>query len=100
MKSVIVSFLVVLCSGCAVVPESAWSFDPSHPEPKPSIAMADAVALTERVAQLQQQRIAVRDRIAAEPDARKRLGLYEQLHGVGMQLSPLERRLTMVAAAR
>jgi hypothetical protein len=62
--------------------------------------MADAVALTARVAQLQQDRVAIRDRIAAEPDARKRLGFYEQLHHAGMQLSPLERRLTQVAAAR
>jgi hypothetical protein len=100
MKSVFLSCIVAICSGCAVVPESAWTFDPSHPAPKPTIAVPDAVALTSRVSQLQQDRTAIRDRIASEPDVQKRLGLYEQLHDVGVQLSPLERQLTMVASGR
>ena len=100
MKIVLACSLVLFSAGCAVVAPGAWTFDPSHPAPKPSIAMADAVALSARVAELQQERTAIRDRIAAQPDVRQRLALYEHLHRVGMQLSPLERRMAMVASAR
>jgi hypothetical protein len=60
----------------------------------------DVAALTDRSAQLQLQRNEIRDRIASERDAWARQRLYEELHQVGMQLSPLERRLATVAAAR
>ena len=53
--------------------------------------------MAQRLAQLQEERNAIRSRIAGEPDVRQRLALYEALHRVGSQLSPLERRL---AAAR
>jgi hypothetical protein len=91
---------LALLSACSVIPPQAWTFDPTQPQPKPSLAMAEAVALTERTAQLQLERNAIRAKIADEPDARKRLPWYESLHSVGMELSPLERELAGVAAAR
>lgn len=89
-----------LVSGCSVVPLAAWNFDPSRPAPKETLPMAETVALTDRAAQLQLQRNEIRLRIAAEPDIWARQRLYGELHSVGMQLSPLERRLASVAAAR
>jgi hypothetical protein len=91
---------LALLAGCAVVPNEAWTFDPSHPVPKPSLSLDQAVVLSGQVAELQLERVRIRDRIAAEPDAFKRQGLYQELHRVGVQLSPLERRMASVAAAR
>jgi hypothetical protein len=87
-------------AACSVVPPQAWTFDPTHPQLKPSLEMSEVVALTGRTAQLQLERNSIRAQIAEEPDARKRLPLYESLHAVGVELSPLERRLAGVAAAR
>jgi hypothetical protein len=92
--------LLALLGGCAVVPPAAWTFDPTRPQPKPSLEAAEAVALTERIAQLQLQRNEIRARIAAEPDIWNRQDLYSQLHAVGMRLSRQERRLSMYANAR
>jgi hypothetical protein len=89
-----------LLSACSVIPPAAWTFDPTQPQPKPTLAVAQAVALTDRTAQLQLERNEIRTRIANEPDARKRVGLYESLHRIGIELSPLERQLASVAAAR
>lgn len=100
MRIAISCVVLALLAACSVVPPQAWTFDPTQPQPKPSLAMADAVALTDRTAQLQLERNAIRAQIANEPDARKRLPLYESLHRVGMALSPLERQLASVAAAR
>jgi hypothetical protein len=82
------------------VPPAAWTFDPTRPAARETIAIQDAVALTDQVAQLQLQRNDIRARIAAEPDVMARQRLYGQLHAVGMALSPLERRLAAVASAR
>ena len=49
--------------------------------------------MTQRLAQLQIERDAIRSRISGERDARQRLALYDELHRVGVQLSPLERQL-------
>ena len=87
-------------AACSVVPPQAWTFDPTHPQPRPSLEMSEVVSLTDRTAQLQLERNSIRAKIAEEPDARKRLPLYESLHAVGVELSPLERRLANVAAAR
>jgi hypothetical protein len=100
MRAAIPCVLLALLSGCAVVPGSAWTFDPTRPQPKPALAAQEAVGLTDRLAQLQLQRNELRARIASEPDARARLGLYEQLHAVGRELSPLERQLGHFASAR
>jgi hypothetical protein len=100
MRFVIWFPALALLSACTVVPTPAWTFDPTQPDPKPAIDVAEAVALTDRTAQLQLERNDIRKRISNEPDARGRLGLYQRLHRVGMELSPLERRLEGVAAVR
>lgn len=91
---------LALVSGCSVVPPAAWTFDPTRPAPKETLPMDETVALTDRVAQLQLQRNEIRVRIATESDIWARQPLYGELHSVGMQLSPFERRLASVAAAR
>lgn len=100
MKIAITSLALALLSGCAVVPPQAWSFDPTRPGPRAVLPAPELAALTDRVAELQLQRNAIRASIAAQPDAWQRQGLYEQLHAVGMRLSPLERQLASVAAGR
>jgi hypothetical protein len=91
---------LALLNACSVVPIQAWTFDPTQPKPKAAASVAEVVALTDRTAQLQIERNDIRARISLEPDARSRLGLYDNLHRVGMELSPLERRLASVAGAR
>jgi len=94
-------FLLLLpLVGCSVVPRAAWTFDPIHAAPKETLATQEAVALTERTAQLQIQRNGIRARIAAEPNVWARQRLYGELHSVGMELSPLERTLGAVSSAR
>ena len=100
MRHAIPCVFLALLGGCSVVPREAWTFDPTHPAPKVVLPVQEATALTDRLAQLQLQRNEIRARIASEPDARVRLSLYGQLHSVGMELSPLERRLSTYASAR
>jgi hypothetical protein len=83
-----------------MVPQDAWKFDPTQPLPKPTMSAEEAGSLTQRIAQLQLERTALRSRVAQETDAFKRQDLYAQLHTVGMRLSPLERRINTYAAAR
>ena len=91
---------LALVSGCSVVPAAAWSFDPAQPPSKLAAPPEKVAALTDRVAQLQLERNGVRARIAEERDVWSRQRLYRQLHGIGMELSPAERELAMMAAAR
>jgi len=91
---------LALLTACSVVPPQAWTFDPTQPQPKAALPVAEAVAITDRTAQLQIERNDIRARIANEPDARGRLDLYGRLHAVGMELSPLERQLAGAASAR
>jgi hypothetical protein len=91
---------LALLSACSVVPTPAWTFDPTQPQAKATADAQEVVALTDRTAQLQIERNDIRGRIAGEPDARRRLELYNSLHRVGTELSPLERRLASVAGAR
>jgi len=102
MKAALAIVSLVLLGGCAVdvVPTAAWTFDPSQPRQREVLTLAEVTALTDRTAQLQIRRNAIRDRIANERDVWARQGLYDELHEVGMELSPLERRLSTVAAAR
>lgn len=102
-------YRLVLCSlglcvlgGCAVevVPPQAWTFDPTHPQTMPTMPADEAALLTQRIAQLQLERTELRSRVAQENDAWKRQKLYAQLHSLGLQLSPLERRVNSYAAAR
>lgn len=88
-----------LC-GCAVVPSPAWHFDPTNPQPRPTADAARNAPLTNRIADLQSQLNDVRARIAAQPDTEHRLPLYSQEHGIGMELSPLQRELGQYAQAR
>jgi hypothetical protein len=91
---------LALVSGCSVVPGAAWTFDPAQPLPKLVAPPEQVAVLTDRVAQLQLERNGVRARIAEERDIWARQRLYRQLHGIGMELSPAERELAMMAAAR
>jgi hypothetical protein len=100
MRVVTCFLLLIPLAGCSVVPPAAWSFDPTRPAVRETLPMQETVALTDRAAQLQLQRNEIRARIAAEPDVWARQRLYGELHSVGMALSPLERRLANVAAAR
>lgn len=103
MRNAVCLPVIVLLASCApvtVVPTQAWTFDPTRPQPKVVLPTAEVVALTDRVAQLQLRRNEIRARIASEPDIWQRQGYYLQLHSVGMELSPLQRRLATVASGR
>lgn len=94
---------LVLLAGCSTVSavRDAWSWDPSAPRQSSAVVLPpeQVSAMASRLAELQLRRNQIRTRIGAEPDIRVRLRLYEELHSVGQQLSPLERQL-MAAAAR
>lgn len=92
--------LAALVSGCAVAPRSAYTFDPTAPQPKPVADATRVAPLTDRVAQLQIELNDVRMRIAAEKDALTRLPLYEQEHRIHHRLAPLQRELARYASAR
>lgn len=100
MRTAFCLSLLAVLAGCAVVPPAAWEFDPTRPAAKATLPAPQVAALTQRLAQLQLQRNEIRARIAAERDVRARQQLYADLHRVGMELSPLERQLAAVAAAR
>ena len=87
------------CSTTAPVLD-AWSWDATRPPVKAALPAPEHAALTNRIAQLQIERNDIRARISAQPDIWARQALYAQLHDVGMQLSPLERRLSLVTPAR
>lgn len=93
MRTALVLFLAAGIGGCAVVPPAAWDFDPASPPPQVVLPPQQVVPMTQRLAQLRIERNAIRTRIAGERDVRQRLALYEQLHRVGKELSPLERQL-------
>jgi hypothetical protein len=85
-----------LLGGCSTVAgvRDAWNWDPTAAQAAvPVMAPEQAVELTNRLAELQIHRIDVRTRISAEPDIWARQGLYEELHEIGRELSPLERQL-------
>ncbi|MFC5499138.1 hypothetical protein ACFPOE_16445 [Caenimonas terrae] len=91
-----------LLAGCSTVSavRDAWNWDPTVAQQRPRVALSPEQlgTLTNRLADLQIRRNDIRARISAEPDVRARQGLYEELHGVGRQLSPLERELTAAGA--
>ena len=96
----IIAFIpaVALLAGCSVVPPQAWRFDPTQQQAKVGLPPAEAAALTDQLAQLQVQRNQIRSQIASEPDIWKRQAHYARLHEVGVELSPLERRLAATQA--
>lgn len=87
--------LLAGCSSVSVV-RDAWTWDPTLPPARNAVALApeQVATLTDRIAQLQIHRDEIRSRITAEPDIWARQRLYEELHSVGRELSPLERQLT------
>ena len=89
------------CSNLSVVRE-AWDWDPTRVQERTRLVLTpeELAGLTNRLAELQVQRNEIRSRISAEPDVWARQRLYADLHSVGRQLSPLERRLTAAAPAR
>jgi hypothetical protein len=96
-------FLAVVCAalaGCSVAPPSAYTYDPTHPQPKPALDAARAAPLTNRIAQLELELNAVRAKIAAQPDTWQRLALYGEEHRIHRELGPLERELSQYASAR
>jgi conjugal transfer/entry exclusion protein len=93
------SLVAALC-GCTVVPNQAWHFDPTNPQPRPVADAAKVAPLTNRIAELQIQLNQVRTQIAAQPDTEHRLPLYSREHRIGKQLSPLQRELDQYAQAR
>ena len=101
MRSLLFLPLLVLCCSCSVsvVPSQAWTFDPGQLQPRTRLAPEELAPLTARVAQLQLQRNEIRSRIAAETDVWQRQRQYAELHVVGMELAPLERRLSGIESA-
>ncbi len=93
------SLVAALC-GCSVVPNQAWHFDPTNPQPRPVADAAQVAPLTNRIAELQTQLSDVRAQVAAQPDTEHRLPLYSREHRIGEQLSPLQRELGRYAQAR
>jgi hypothetical protein len=100
MRTAIFLALLAAVSGCAVVPPSAWNFDPTQPVARTAVPPAELAALTDHVAQLRTERDEIRARIAAERDVWQRQREYAALHGVGMRLSPLERQLAAIEPQR
>jgi len=102
MRTILCCAACVLFAGCSTVSSvgDAWTWDATRPPPKVAVSVPELAALTNRVAELQIQRNDIRNRISAEPDIWARQRLYADLHGVGMQLSPLERQLSGIPSSR
>ena len=96
--------VLVMLAGCSTVSavRDAWNWDPTAQQQRTRIVLTadERGALASRLAQLQAQRNEIRSRISAEPDVWARQRLYEDLHGVGRQLSPLERQIAAAAPAQ
>ena len=95
---------IAALTGCSylpvVVPPQAYSFDATRHPAKPVAEPTRLAPLTDRIAQLQIQLNDVRAKIATEPDAFKRLPLYEQENRIHRGLGPLQRELAQYASAR
>jgi hypothetical protein len=103
MRTLISAGTLVLLCGCSTVSavRDAWKWDPTREErTRVALSAEHSASLTNRVAELQLQRVEVRSRISAEPDIWARQSLYGDLHRVGQQLSLLERQLWAGAPAR
>lgn len=103
MRSILVLAVLGLLAGCSMISAApqAWDWDPAtNPRVAAADARARATAYAGRLADLRVQRQDIRARIAAEPDIRQRQALYAQLHQIGLQLSPLERRYDSADSVR
>ena len=104
MRLILSLAALALIAGCTTVSvvREAWNWDPTAPQERGRVVRSPEQlgAMTNQLAELQIQRNDIRSRISAEPDIRARQRLYEQLHAIDRQLSPLERQLAAVAPAR
>ena len=100
MRTFLLAATVAILAGCTVVPPQAYSYDPTHPQPKPVADAARIAPLTNRVAELQNELNIVRAKIAEQPDTWKRLPLYAQENSIHRRLGPLQRELAQYASAR
>lgn len=101
MRTFLSAVALVAVAGCAaVVAPQAYSFDPTHPQPRPVAEAATLVPLTNRIAQLQLQLDDVRVKIAQQPDSFQRVALYREENGIHRQLDPLQHELAHYASAR
>ena len=100
MRTPFIAATVLALAGCSVVPPQAYTYDPTHPQPKPVADATQVAPLTNRIAQLQDDLNGVRAQIALQPDTWKRLPLYAQENRIHRQLAPLQRELAQYASAR
>jgi len=100
MRTILLAATVLVLAGCSVVPPQAYTYDPTHPQPKPVADAAQIAPLTNRVAALQDELNGVRAQIAQQADTWKRLPLYAQENRIHRQLGPLQRELAQYASAR
>lgn len=100
MRTAIVLAFLAALGGCAVVPPTAWNYDPTQPVARTAVPPAELAAMTNRVEQLRAERNEIRARIAAQRDVWQRQREYEELHRAGVRLSPLERQLAALEPAR
>lgn len=102
MRMLVITLSLAALGGCSSmrsVPE-AWSWNATDPQARTAVPAEEIAGLNARAAQLQQERNEIRTRISAEPDIWARQRLYKELHGVGVRLSRVERRLSGAIAAR
>jgi len=93
---------LALNAGCSTVSSigDAWTWSATGAPPAEAIPAGELAALNARVTELQARRNGIRSRIASESDIWVRQDLYRDLHAVGLELSPLERKLSQQVAAR
>ena len=89
-------------SGCSSIDtlRDAWNWDVTQPQPRLVLSGPVLSELRGRIAQMRQERDAIRARVSAEPSLKERQKLYEELHGLGLRMAPLERRLAATVATR
>ncbi|HEY8050256.1 MAG TPA: hypothetical protein VIE63_13855 [Ramlibacter sp.] len=100
MRTLLLATAVFVLAGCTVVPPQAFSFDPTHPQPRPAADPVAIAPLTNRIAELQIELDKVRAQIAQQPDTWKRLALYDQENDIHRRLDPLQHQLSQYASVR
>jgi hypothetical protein len=100
MRPLFFAATAFVLAGCTVVPPQAYTYDPTHPQPKPVADAVQIAPLTNRIAELQDELNGVRSQIAQQPDTWKRLPLYAQENRIHERLGPLQRELAQYASAR
>jgi len=95
MRLVLACAAAIALSGCSTFSSlrEAWSWEATRPVGATALPPAEEPELGVRITQLQIQRDGIRSQISAEPDIWARQRLYADLHTVGLELTPLQRRL-------